>query len=48
VTTPQPDPPDADALDWDSTKFGKMADYATDPEDEPETVPYEPEDGSTD
>jgi hypothetical protein len=35
--------PDPDSLDWDVAKHGRMADYATDAEDEPETVPYEPE-----
>jgi len=33
----------ADQRDWgDPDEHGHMADYATDPEDEPETVPYEP------
>lgn len=35
--------PDPDELDWDREAFGGMADYATDPDDEPTTEPYEPE-----
>jgi len=34
--------PDPDHLDWDVDRDGRMRDYATD--DEPATVPYEPED----
>jgi hypothetical protein len=41
VTHPQP--PDPDNLDWDPQRDGAMADYATDAEDEPETVPYNPD-----
>ena len=33
-----------DDLDWDRDRFGGMADYATDAEEEPDTVPYVPED----
>jgi hypothetical protein len=36
-------PPDPDDLDWDRETHGKMADYATDPDDEPQTEPYDPE-----
>lgn len=32
---------DADALDWDVDRDGRMADHATD--DGPETLPYEEE-----
>jgi hypothetical protein len=44
VTTPPTPPPDPDNLDWDVDRDGRMAEHATDPEDEPETVPYEPDD----
>ncbi len=30
-----------DDLDWDVDQHGRMAEYATGPEDEPETVPFE-------
>ncbi len=33
--------PDPDNLDWSIDRDGRMAQYATD--DEPQTVPYEPE-----
>lgn len=35
-------PPDPDSLDWNRDRDGDMADYATDPADEPETEPYDP------
>jgi len=31
-----------DQLDWDRERDGRMADAATSPEDEPETIPYDP------
>jgi hypothetical protein len=37
------EPHDADDLDWNVEKQGRMRDYATDPEDEPETLPFEDE-----
>lgn len=36
--------PDPNCLDWDVNRDGRMAQYATGPEDEPETVCYEDED----
>jgi hypothetical protein len=45
---PEPVPQDPDHIDWDSAKFGKMANYATE-DDEVETVAYEADDtGETD
>jgi hypothetical protein len=41
-------PPDPDSLDWNAEEHGRMAEYATDAEDEPQTEPYEPEDENTD
>jgi hypothetical protein len=35
--------PDDDKLDWDKDKFGPMKDYATDEDDEPATVAYDPD-----
>jgi hypothetical protein len=32
-----------DDLDWNSEEYGRMAEYATGPEDEPETLPFEDE-----
>jgi hypothetical protein len=44
VTQPGPDD-----LDWNPDEHGRMRDYATDAEDEPETVPYVPDEtGETD
>ncbi len=36
-------PPDPDNLDWNSEEHGRMSEYATTPEDEPETIAYEPD-----
>jgi hypothetical protein len=36
-------PPDPDNLDWNRDQHGSMADYATGPEGEPQTEPYQPE-----
>lgn len=35
--------PDPDDLDWDVDRDGRMREYATEPEGEPSTVPYESE-----
>jgi hypothetical protein len=35
---------DQDELGWDRDKHGRFADFATGPEGEPETVPYDPAD----
>jgi hypothetical protein len=32
----------ADELDWNRERDGRMADAATTPEDEPQTIPYDP------
>ena len=31
---------DSDQLDWDRAEHGRMADHATGPDDEPETIPW--------
>ncbi len=33
--------PERDDLDWDVDRHGRMAEYATGPEGEPKTVPYD-------
>ncbi len=40
MTEPEPN----DDLDWNIARDGRMREYATSPDGEPETVPYEPED----